>query len=80
MHMRIVCLSARMKVRATRKSMRILPFVKQIDTMAAEFPAATNYLCVAPPGIPQSAVLPSDRVPLLRYVTYNGNEHDVEFE
>ena len=38
--------------------MRILPFVKQIDTMAAEFPAATNYL----------------------YMTYNGNEHDVEFD
>ena len=31
-------------IRKTRKAMGILPFAKQIDTMAAEFPAATNYL------------------------------------
>ena len=31
-------------VRAVRKSMNIKPFVKQIDTMAGEFPASTNYL------------------------------------
>lgn len=31
-------------VRAKRKSMGVLPCVKQIDTLAAEFPAETNYL------------------------------------
>ncbi|TCD64558.1 carbamoyl-phosphate synthase (glutamine-hydrolyzing) cpa2 [Steccherinum ochraceum] len=31
-------------VRAARKSMGITPFVKRIDTLAAEFPAHTNYL------------------------------------
>ena len=31
-------------VRAWRKSHGIVPVVKQIDTLAAEFPAATNYL------------------------------------
>ncbi|KAG0306700.1 carbamoyl-phosphate synthase (glutamine-hydrolyzing) cpa2 [Dissophora globulifera] len=31
-------------VRATRKQMGITPFVKRIDTLAAEFPADTNYL------------------------------------
>jgi carbamoyl-phosphate synthase large subunit len=31
-------------IRAYRKKMGILPFVKQIDTLAAEFPAHTNYL------------------------------------
>jgi carbamoyl-phosphate synthase large subunit len=31
-------------VRNYRKSRGILPFVKQIDTMAAEYPAKTNYL------------------------------------
>jgi len=31
-------------VRAVRKGFGVTPFVKQIDTMAAEFPAATNYL------------------------------------
>jgi carbamoyl-phosphate synthase large subunit len=32
------------KVRRYRKSLGIVPCVKQIDTLAAEFPAATNYL------------------------------------
>ena len=39
-----LCKTDEMSLRAIRKSMGILPFVKQIDTMAAEFPAATNYL------------------------------------
>jgi carbamoyl-phosphate synthase large subunit len=46
-----------MKVREWRKSKNILPSVKQIDTLAGEYPAQTNYL----------------------YLTYNGNEHDIEF-
>ena len=33
-----------LKVRNFRKSHNILPFVKQIDTLAAEYPAQTNYL------------------------------------
>lgn len=32
------------KVRAFRKKMGIVPYVKQIDTLAAEYPAKTNYL------------------------------------
>ncbi len=31
-------------VRAKRKQLGIVPFVKQIDTLAAEYPAQTNYL------------------------------------
>ena len=31
-------------VRARRKELGIVPYVKQIDTLAAEFPAQTNYL------------------------------------
>ncbi len=31
-------------VRAYRKGLNVLPFVKQIDTLAAEYPAKTNYL------------------------------------
>ncbi|MDP3644825.1 MAG: carbamoyl-phosphate synthase (glutamine-hydrolyzing) large subunit [Bacteroidota bacterium] len=46
-----------LKVRDWRKSKNIMPSVKQIDTLAGEYPAQTNYL----------------------YLTYNGNEHDVEF-
>lgn len=33
-----------LKVRAYRKELGILPVVKQIDTLAAEYPAETNYL------------------------------------
>jgi len=33
-----------MAIRARRKKFGIVPFVKQIDTMAAEYPAKTNYL------------------------------------
>ncbi|MDX2414890.1 MAG: carbamoyl-phosphate synthase large subunit, partial [Bacteroidales bacterium] len=32
------------KVRLYRKSKGVIPYVKQIDTLAAEYPAATNYL------------------------------------
>ena len=35
-----------LKVRANRISRGIIPFVKQIDTLAAEYPAKTNYLYV----------------------------------
>jgi len=33
-----------LRVRDYRKSKNIIPFVKQIDTLAAEYPAQTNYL------------------------------------
>ncbi|WFD01455.1 Carbamoyl-phosphate synthase [Malassezia obtusa] len=36
--------SAELAVRQRRKELGITPFVKQIDTVAAEFPAQTNYL------------------------------------
>lgn len=32
------------KVRSYRKSLGVLPYIKQIDTLAAEYPAQTNYL------------------------------------
>ncbi|XP_006456591.1 hypothetical protein AGABI2DRAFT_188488 [Agaricus bisporus var. bisporus H97] len=50
--------STELAVRRLRQEVGIAPFVKQIDTVAAEFPAFTNYL----------------------YTTYNGVEHDIEFE
>ncbi|SFQ64946.1 carbamoyl-phosphate synthase (glutamine-hydrolyzing) large subunit [Hymenobacter arizonensis] len=33
-----------LRVRARRKALGVLPVIKQIDTLAAEFPAKTNYL------------------------------------
>lgn len=35
---------AELEIRKLRKKMKILPVVKQIDTLAAEYPAKTNYL------------------------------------
>ncbi|CAI5755684.1 unnamed protein product [Candida verbasci] len=40
-----LCVGAKeLEVRSVRKEFGILPFVKKIDTLAAEFPANTNYL------------------------------------
>ncbi|RLV91622.1 Carbamoyl-phosphate synthase arginine-specific large chain [Spathaspora sp. JA1] len=40
-----LCVNAHeLEVRKVRKSFGIVPFVKKIDTLAAEFPANTNYL------------------------------------
>lgn len=40
-----MCIGAtELEVRELRKNKNILPFVKQIDTLAGEFPAKTNYL------------------------------------
>jgi len=36
--------SRALEVRELRKKLNVLPFVKQIDTLAAEYPAQTNYL------------------------------------
>jgi carbamoyl-phosphate synthase large subunit len=40
-----------LKVREFRKELGIIPFVKQIDTLAAEYPAQTNYLYLTYHGI-----------------------------
>ena len=43
--------SDEMTVRNYRKSLKVIPVVKQIDTMAAEFPAQTNYLYLTYHGV-----------------------------
>lgn len=40
-----------LEIRALRKKLGIVPYVKQIDTMAAEYPAQTNYLYLTYHGI-----------------------------
>ena len=44
MHIATLVNSNEAAVRAHRKSHGVIPFVKRIDTLAAEFPAYTNYL------------------------------------
>ena len=48
-------------VRRLRKSFGILPVVKQIDTLAAEYPAQTNYLYVTYAGVVSDVTFPNDR-------------------
>lgn len=43
--------SDEMSVRNFRKSLGVIPVVKQIDTLAAEFPAQTNYLYLTYHGV-----------------------------
>ena len=51
-------------VRQARKSLSIVPVVKQIDTLAAEFPAQTNYLYVTYSGDADDISGSSQTVPL----------------
>jgi carbamoyl-phosphate synthase/aspartate carbamoyltransferase len=51
--------STEMVVRRRRQQLGITPFVKQIDTLAAEFPAQTNYLYMTYNGS-EHDVVPND--------------------
>ncbi|MDO4159314.1 MAG: carbamoyl-phosphate synthase (glutamine-hydrolyzing) large subunit [Prevotellaceae bacterium] len=48
-------------VRQLRKSYGILPVVKQIDTLAAEYPAQTNYLYVTYAGVKSDIAFENDK-------------------
>lgn len=48
-------------VRRLRKGFGILPVVKQIDTLAAEYPAQTNYLYVTYAGVGSDITFSNDR-------------------
>lgn len=52
---------ATLAVRAKRKQMGILPVVKQIDTLAAEYPAQTNYLYLTYSGVGHDITFESDK-------------------
>ncbi|MCU0408890.1 MAG: carbamoyl-phosphate synthase (glutamine-hydrolyzing) large subunit, partial [Bacteroidales bacterium] len=50
-----------MKVREYRKKSGIVPYVKQIDTLAAEYPAVTNYLYLTYSGSEHDITCENDR-------------------
>jgi len=50
-----------LKVREYRKSIGIVPYVKQIDTLAAEYPAVTNYLYLTYSGIEHDITFADDK-------------------
>ncbi len=53
--------SSEMEVRKYRKDLGVIPVVKQIDTLAAEFPAQTNYLYMTYHGIENDVIPSGDR-------------------
>ena len=52
---------ASLVVRNRRKNYGILPIVKQIDTLAAEYPAQTNYLYVTYAGVKSDITFENDK-------------------
>ncbi|MBT4409413.1 MAG: carbamoyl-phosphate synthase (glutamine-hydrolyzing) large subunit [Bacteroidetes bacterium] len=50
-----------LKVRQYRKSLGVVPAVKQIDTLAAEYPAQTNYLYLTYSGTEHDIEFPQDK-------------------
>ena len=52
---------ASLVVRSRRKNYGILPVVKQIDTLAAEYPAQTNYLYVTYAGVESDITFENDK-------------------
>ena len=52
---------ASMAVRARRKQLGIVPYVKQIDTLAAEYPAQTNYLYLTYSGVAHDIPFENDK-------------------
>ncbi|HUX94495.1 MAG TPA: carbamoyl-phosphate synthase (glutamine-hydrolyzing) large subunit [Bacteroidales bacterium] len=50
-----------MKLRRYRKSIGIVPYIKQIDTLAAEYPAITNYLYLTYSGTEHDIICENDK-------------------
>jgi carbamoyl-phosphate synthase large subunit len=53
------------EIRALRKRMNVVPVVKQIDTLAGEFPAQTNYLYMTYHGIENDVVRGKNQIAVL---------------
>ena len=53
--------AAALRIRELRKRLGILPMVKQIDTLAAEYPAQTNYLYLTYNGTENDVDYPDDK-------------------
>lgn len=67
------------EIRAIRKRMKITPCVKQIDTLAAEFPAQTNYLYMTYSGY-ENDVDESETAALLKRRIMRKSPSAMEFE
>lgn len=57
--------SIELAIREVRKSLKICPCIKQIDTVAAEYPAYTNYLYLTYSGTSHDLDFPGGAVMVL---------------
>jgi len=71
--------SEELAVRAYRKEQHVLPVVKQIDTLAAEFPAMTNYLYITYNGAENDIVFDENGILVVGCGTYRIGS-SVEFD
>ncbi|QQG37652.1 MAG: carbamoyl-phosphate synthase (glutamine-hydrolyzing) large subunit [Candidatus Kaiserbacteria bacterium] len=71
--------STEASIRKARKRMRVLPVVKQIDTLAGEFPAQTNYLYMTYHGTEHDLVRGKKQVAVLGSGPYSIGS-SVEFD
>lgn len=68
-----------MAVRKLRLEMKITPFIKQIDTVAAEYPACTNYLYLTYNAMENDLGFPGNAVMVLGSGVYRIGS-SVEFD
>jgi len=66
-------------VRQTRQELGVSPWVKQIDTVAAEWPASTNYLYLTYSGIEHDVQFPGGHTMVLGSGVYRIGS-SVEFD
>ncbi len=61
----LLCGSEEGKIRSFRNKSKLIPFIRQIDTLAAEYPAATNYLYRTYNGIEDDVPQPKKKSVLI---------------
>lgn len=69
--------STEVAIRRERLSLGILPCVKHIDTVAAEWPAHTNYLYLTYNGVENDVTFPGGHTVVLGSGVYRIGEWDV---
>lgn len=74
-----MCFSTELAVRKMRHDLKILPVVKQIDTVAAEWPAQTNYLYLSYNGTEHDLVFHEPHVMVIGSGVYRIGS-SVEFD
>ena len=73
------CHSSELVVRRRRQQLGVLPFCKQIDTLAAEFPAQTNYLYMTYYGSEHDLTTAAAMPAASKYSSLSADSQDREY-